>query len=350
MFLLNKIIFILNLIAALLLLGSYLSPIISPQVFWPVSLLGLAYFVLLMVNVVFIVYWLVQFKLHLFISLGAIIVGFSHIGKYVQLSGSGESSDKKIKVISFNVQNFDERHTGNKYSDFFEFIKTESPDVLCMQDFNRWVGITAETSTFDELKKAMGGKVYYTFKDEKTSDLLIMSKYPIVKRKGISFSNFRTTNGAVWADINIKGDTVRIFNVHFQSFLISNMKLEGFDESGKAIENSKNIIKRLRNGFQRRVPQVDTILQEVGQTKRKFILCGDFNDTPMSYTYGRMTEKMKDAFIECGSGMGATYTGPYPSFRIDYIMHHPDLSVYSYNRNGTFGSDHRAIEAEINIK
>lgn len=351
MFLINKIVLVLNVLAALLLLGSYLSPACNPQYLWPISFLGLGYVILLGLNFAFILYWLVQAKLWLFVSLGAIIVGFSHTGKFFQIQGRTTTADSTLKVMSFNIQNFDERHKGkNPYPEFFEYVKNEKPDILCLQEFNRWVGIGEKTVALDELKNAIGAKFTYVMRDKNTNDLVIVSRHKIIKHKGIAFTAYKNTNGAMWADIVVNKDTVRVVNVHFQSFLLNQVSLDSLNDGDKAIEKSKSIIKRLRNGFQKRVPQVDTVVRELQASPYPVILCGDFNDTPMSYTYGELTEDLKDAFIECGSGLGSTYTGPYPSFRIDYILHHPKMRSFNYKRGKSYGSDHRVIQAEISLR
>lgn len=350
MFFLNKIVLLLNFFVALLLLGSYLSPSSSPEYLWPLSLLGLGYVALLAVNCLFIVYWLIQAKLYIFISLGAIVFGFGHTGKYVQLSGRNKSSDDTtVKIISFNIQNFDELHRGkNPYPDFYSFIESEQPDILCMQEYNPWVGLTDTSNTFTELKRTFGKPFYYASKGKKSTNIIIASKYKIIKQKGISFSTTKTTNGAMWADIVIKGDTVRVFNVHFQSFLLNKVHVK-MDSQDEAIKSSKGIIRSLKKGFQLRKPQVDSIVKELEASPYPIILCGDFNDTPMSYTYGQLTDNLKDAFIECGSGFGSTYEGPYPSFRIDYILHNPKMRSFNYKRGETYGSDHRTIQAELKL-
>ncbi len=348
MFLLNKVVLILNLLAAVLLLGSYLSPSCSPQYLWPVSFLGLGYVILLIANIIFVFYWLFQAKLHIFISLGAIILGFSNTGKYFQLSGRQKSnSDTTLKVVSFNIQNFDELHKGkNPYTKFYELLETDVPDILCMQEFNQWMPISETHTAIKELKKVYGKSFHIAARNPKSNNLIIVSKYKIIKHKGIDFSGIKNANGAMWADIVVNKDTIRVFNVHFQSFLLNKVKVD-INDKDRAIESSKGILKSLKNGFKKREPQVDTVLKEMEASPYPIILCGDFNDTPMSYTYGKLTDNLKDAFIESGSGMGSTYLGPYPSFRIDYILHHPKIRSYGYKRGETFGSDHRMIQAEL---
>ncbi len=352
MFILNKVVFVLNIIAAALLLGSYLSPVVSPQTLWPFSLLGLAYIPLLIANVVFVLYWLVQAKLHVFISVGAIVFGFSYIGRYYQISGTTKPADKKtIKVVSFNIQNFDERRKqANPYTAFFTTLDEENPDIVCMQEFNRWVGINSKNTSLEELKLAIGKGFNYVERDKVTNSLIIASKHKIIRHKGFTFGKKRSPNGAMWADVVMGKDTIRVFNVHFQSFLLNKVKLDSIDTKHEALEGSKNIVRRLRNGFVNRVPQVDSVLMEIENSPYKIVLCGDFNDTPLSYTYGKMTQNLRDAFVECGSGLGATYSGPYPSFRIDYILHTPAFKAYNYKRGLSYGSDHKMIQVELALK
>lgn len=350
MFFLNKIVLVLNFIAALLLLGSYLSPSSSPQYLWPLSFLGMGYVALIITNVVFILYWLFQAKLYVFISLGAIILGFANTGKYIQLSGRQKrASDSTVKVISFNIQSFDELHKGkNPYTKFYEFLETESPDILCMQEFNQWMPVKETATSLKELKRVFGKQFHIVARNKKSNNLIIVSKHRIIKHKGIDFNGIKNANGAMWADIVFDNDTIRVFNVHFQSFLLNKVKVD-MNDKDKAIESSKGIIKSLKNGFKKREPQVDTVLKEMEASPYPIILCGDFNDTPMSYTYGQLTDNLKDAFIESGSGLGSTYSGPYPSFRIDYILHNPKIRSYGYKRGETFGSDHRMIQAELQL-
>jgi endonuclease/exonuclease/phosphatase (EEP) superfamily protein YafD len=80
------------------------------------------------------------------------------------------------------------------------------------------------------------------------------------------------------------------------------------------------------------------------------IIGGDFNDTPQSFAYQVIVENMKDCFIESGNGIGGTYVGPLPSFRIDYILHDTTLKSFNYTTLNGFGSDHKMIETIIALK
>lgn len=57
------------------------------------------------------------------------------------------------------------------------------------------------------------------------------------------------------------------------------------------------------------------------------IVCGDFNDTPMSYTYRRMRGDFIDAFKRKGQGMVFTYRRLMGVLRIDYLFHSDDFET-----------------------
>jgi endonuclease/exonuclease/phosphatase family metal-dependent hydrolase len=77
-------------------------------------------------------------------------------------------------------------------------------------------------------------------------------------------------------------------------------------------------------------------------------VCGDFNDTPISYTYSTIKEKLADAFKESGIGIGNSYVG-IPSLRIDYILHDKKFNSYNYKKNKYELSDHFPISCSILI-
>ncbi|MCC8173817.1 MAG: hypothetical protein LIO65_05375 [Odoribacter sp.] len=56
---------------------------------------------------------------------------------------------------------------------------------------------------------------------------------------------------------------------------------------------------------------------------------------------------MKDSFIQKGRGLGNTYIGEIPSFRIDYILHTQDIETVSYLRDKVVLSDHYPIIAKL---
>ena len=53
-------------------------------------------------------------------------------------------------------------------------------------------------------------------------------------------------------------------------------------------------------------------------------MCGDFNDSTLSYVHYRMTRNLNDAYVESGNGPGISYHRSGMFFRLDNILcsHH----------------------------
>jgi endonuclease/exonuclease/phosphatase family metal-dependent hydrolase len=94
---------------------------------------------------------------------------------------------------------------------------------------------------------------------------------------------------------------------------------------------------------------VDILSAHIRQSPYPTIVCGDFNDTPVSYTYHKMRGKLVDAFIESGSGIGNTYLGNFPSFRIDYIFHSKSFRSCCFRTDRINMSDHYPVMCTLSL-
>src|SRR6476661_6941973 len=109
--LIGKIIFAANILAVLLLLLSYLAPVIDPADFWPIAFAGLAYPALLVINICFVIYWLIGRPVFSLISLVAVIIGWKFVISQIGFRESTaieshKSSANFIRVMTFNVHYF----------------------------------------------------------------------------------------------------------------------------------------------------------------------------------------------------------------------------------------------------
>ena len=180
--------------------------------------------------------------------------------------------------------------------------------------------------------------------------IITLSKYPILNKGKIIF-NTKSNYICIYTDVVINKDTARIYNIHLQSISFSKADTKFLDDvvsnkdAQEEIENSKNILRRLKRGFTKRTKQVDMIALHIKSCKYKIIICGDFNDTPASYAYQTLSKNLNDAFIEKGNGFGRTYAGKWPQFRIDYILHNNTLNCNKYQRSSETFTDHFPITA-----
>ncbi len=349
----------LNVLAVIAILLSYLSIRISPTSLWPLAFFGMAYPFLLLANLLCIAWWLLFRARRIWPSLIAILLGSGHAGEYLQLSGESdkpEDAAAPFKVMSWNVRIFDLyswSHNTQTKEEMLDLIRIEDPDVLCMQEFlniDKKVG----TAVRDELS---GNYRFTNYADEYTAHtktgyhfgIATFSTRPIVAKGAIHFPD-DLNNLCLWTDIAMDNDTVRVYNAHLASLRFGDqdyrfMKDVQDGSSTDVLEKGGlRIARRLKSGFIRRAGQMETIAAHMRTSPHPVIWCGDMNDTPMSYSYHQLRElDLEDSFVESGSGIGHTYIGAFPSFRIDHIMHGPELRSWGFRTLPDELSDHRAI-------
>ncbi|OFY87972.1 MAG: hypothetical protein A3K10_07705 [Bacteroidetes bacterium RIFCSPLOWO2_12_FULL_31_6] len=362
----NKIIFLINILGALLLVASYSASYINPKTFWPLSFFGLAYPLILLINIAFVIYWAIFRKKQILLSLIIILLGLMNIRSHFQINLKNKNqindSTNVLKVISYNVRLFDlyewssDRNTDNK---IFELIKDSKANIICMQEFmNEGGGGIISVDSMVNSFKANQLHAEYTdeFGPQSRLGIAIFSSYPIVEKGRIDFGK-STHNICIYTDINVNGDTIRVYNVHFQSIHFGKedyITLEKIDNSEtddkKQWMGIRKILKKLKIAFSRRSNQAELVANHIKHSPYKVILCGDFNDTPGSYSYHTVAEELNDAFIEKGTGLCNTYLGLFPFFRIDYILHSKDIECLSYERIDKKLSDHYPISSIIKIK
>lgn len=340
-----KILFFFNVLTVIALLISYSSVYIAPDIFWIPSLFGLAYPFILGANLLFVVLWLLIKPRNLFLSLLFILLGWNFIGRYYQLKSENvEHAD--LKVLSYNVGHFygDGTQKVDENSEaIVSFLIEQNPEIVCLQETR-----LRKNSIFnlpETIKKMESIKHYQYARSSNTYGMVTMTRYPIVNMQEIRFEDSR--NMAIYTDVIIDFDTVRIFNVHLQSYQINPNKYSIIESPGiteeKDIKEVKEMGAKFKRAFQKRAGQVNEIRKRINESSYPVILCGDFNDTPASYSYKTLGENLNDAFVESGKGIGRTYVGKLPSFRIDYIFHSEVFTSYNFETPNFRHSDHLPI-------
>jgi len=197
--------------------------------------------------------------------------------------------------------------------------------------------------------------ITYTRLKNKTKPygIAFFSRWPIINSGIIKFEN-NPFNACIFSDVVVNQDTIRFFNIHLESIQLSKEDYLFVAEITNQPANqeflSKNIInitRKLKNAFVARAGQSRIIAGHIKSSPYPVVVCGDFNDTPSSYSYNQLSKDLSDAFKESGRGIGQTYAGKMPSFRIDYILHDPKFTSVEYNRIREPLSDHYPVTARI---
>ncbi|MCD4791778.1 MAG: endonuclease/exonuclease/phosphatase family protein [Bacteroidales bacterium] len=350
-----KIGVILNYIFAVLLLLSYLSVHIRPGSIPFLALLGLLFPFLLLINFVFMIIRIWQKKKLFLLSLFVILLGFFRITDFYAFNNKEVVTIpvNPLKVMSYNVRLFDlykwsgEDKGGEK---IFEIIKDENADVICLQEFFS----NTKHNYQDKIIEFQKTKDYLISSKDKSgySGNAIFSRYPIVSSGYINIGSIKQK--CIYADILKGKDTIRVYSIHLASIRLSGDDYEFLkslknNDQHDNIEGVKGIGSKMIQAYKIRAHEVDAVAPHIKNSPYKTIVCGDFNDTPISYSYKKIKGELKDVFIESGFGIGNTYAKSLPLFRIDYILHSKEMKTISYKRIKQEYSDHYAISALIDF-
>ncbi len=347
-FLHRTLVIICILFAAELLL-SYLSVYVNPNKVWFLALIGLSYPFLLVANLLFLIYWIIRWKRLFLIPLLAILLGASHLSNFIHFpfNKKTEVVTPDFKILSYNVNLFS-LYSWSKakpaFPKIFNFVKRNSIDIACFQEFYLVDGKLDENDVRGQLN--MNSHIEYIIKTGDTGyGIATFSKFPIVNKGEIQFKN--TSNACIYTDIKVESDTIRIFNCHLQSLRLKERNLnfllnQNRKNERNAVAEIKDISLRFRDALKKRTQQVNSIMEAVRECPYPVIICGDFNDSPISYTYHMMNQNMLDAFKEVGKGFANTYVRFFP-YRIDYILYSKDLKAIDFSSPRVNYSDHYPV-------
>ena len=336
----------------ILLILALLSPFISPHKFWFPAFAGLSFpYIFIGFVVVFIFMLLRKYKKHIIIFLPFLVYGGFIICRYYHPGFFNSKTPKKgnIKVLSYNVRLFDLYNWKSNKSDrnkIFTFLAKENADILCLQEY--YFQKDGKFPTTDTLVKFLSAKnVHAAYpsinKENYFFGIATFSKFPIVNKGQITFKG--TSNLCIYTDILVFGDTVRIYNNHLESVRLGQEDYQLIDKinfkvDSSEVKDTKNILRRLKRAYIKRSVQVDAISAHIASCPYPVIVCGDFNDTPVSYAYHCMSRGLKDSYCEAGKGIGSTYNGKLPWLRIDFIFHSPNFKAYDFQVPKIDLSDH----------
>lgn len=339
----SKTMLFFNVVVAVTTLMAYLLPFLAPKWFPFLSVLSLFLPFFLVVNLLFFMYWLIQFKKYIFVSGLVLLLGITFINKFYNLKPTElPITEKEFTIMSYNVRLFNKFNWNKKANiptKIAEFVSEKNPDILCVQEYSN-----LEKTQFSNYK------YQHVFKEGKNIIVgnAIFSKYKIIDKGVINFQN--STNNAVYADIIKDKDTLRIYSMHLQSIKISTDIEE--EEIQKMNESkTKYIFRKISSAFTKQQEQALLLKQHYTDCKYRKIICGDMNNSAFSFVYRTIKGSMQDAFESNGEGFGKTYNFKYYPARIDYIFTDKNIQINSFETlNDFYNSDHFPLISRLEIK
>lgn len=356
----KKIITLFTILAFFGMLGVYLNNWIAPTQLYFLSFIGLGYTIVVIVFILALVLSYFYSKPLFYAGIIIFMLGIRMHLSYFSVAIPNDSiSDKKIKVLSYNVRLFGlyEDVKGGIKQQMFEFLKEEKADVYCFQEFYHQ-DPPAKFVTRDSLVKILETpfvQEHYSFHllGRQYYGVAMMTKLPVIAQGDVSFEDVlkESNNYCVYMDVvPTPGDTLRIYNMHLQSIGLNSNDIEGLNTRNEELSTTKykGVIHKLHIAFEKRQFQVEKIISHMRECPYRIIIMGDMNDTPMSYSYLQLRKVLDDAFTSNKTGIGSTYIGKLPVGRIDYILHSEELHPFDFTIYKGEYSDHRAISCWFN--
>lgn len=320
---------------------------IPPNLIYLAGIVSYAIPIIIILNVLLAIFLLFKDPVFLIFPLSILIIGKDFITSSIAFNT--KKDEIGIDVLSYNLSFFKHQN-----SNFKRWLVDRDIDILCFQEF-----INDSNSKSQNLINFLNEDHIYNFAFSTVNKnihrlqygVIIFSKYPMVEKGELLFSD-NNHNRGVYADLQIENDTVRIINVHFQSMMLKNshpIQTNGTSESKK---NIRSMFYKIKQGVIARGDQVDGLYQFINESPHKVILCGDFNETPYSYAYQLLKQKLENAFEKAGNGFGITYTDNTLFFlRIDHQFYDPAIKILNYQTLSDISfSDHYPILGTYNLK
>lgn len=334
---------------AVITITAWFAGVVPPDRSWVIAFFSLGMLPLLVVNLVFAVIWVSKRSFWAVLPALAILVNIGFVNAMFGIDFRSEDKLPKtdLTIATYNIHGYVHADFNGTLVDIVKYMEAEGVDVLCMQEF-----IDKPAPELDSLLAYFPYRIVHS--DKPSMQLAVFSRYPVTETRVMLFDE--SQNCAMWADVEVGGEKIRVFNVHFQTTEISqsHAEIERLKRLGIRDPDGKDafdvIMDRLKKNAFKRAEQVMVMCSEIKNSDRPNIVCGDFNDTPASFAYHQIKKGLVDGFKSCGSGYGYTFKPIYHLFRLDYIFYSDRFDGVSYYSQKKEWSDHNPVILKLSHK
>lgn len=404
LFLLYGLSIVLTIILAVITILALNSGKFVPQQNTITAFMGLVLPILILLNICYLIYWIIRRRwLICLIPIIAIALSYSYFSTFYKFGKQPattflqqKNAAENIKILTYNTHMFASKgNKGYNSRQLVNFLDSQNIDIACFQEYDN------PAKQADSLAKIFDASFPYSvssrnFKDNK--ELATYSKYPILDSKYAEFpfsnigyiqstialcpadkiqqhinSAMEKYTMAVPADttlnlLQIKDSLTRVITDSLTSLskkiiiITTHLQTTGISTTSNEVEkikgNGQNIAHsdvaeimtiRMSTSYKMRAQQIDLIAEVIDKAEYPVILCGDFNDTPLSYVYNQAANRLTDGFKESGHGYMYTYRYFKKILRIDYIFHSKDFKSVKYYSPNKEWSDHNPVISELEL-
>lgn len=347
------------LLYAMTLLGGYCG-FINPARWVLPSMLGLLFPLFVTATVVVSVVWNVVRSRRMAIVSDVVVLAcvypFLQICPF-SFPSSPSAEARTIRVMSYNILYAeDNEYDSLSYNRTLSYMIHSDADVICLQEFGKLDRLKRYAegceSQFDSLRS-----IYPYRAEEGRTDCGILSKFPL--RDVTPYTADRKQKYSyIECCLDVDGNPLTVIVVHLPSYRLNtaergvvdnlNRGLRGVKKS--ASEMKHHIYSKMKIAFVRRVSAARFIKKKIEETEGDLIVCGDFNDVPLSWAYRCICSAgLKDAFRDASAGWMYTYNSNHLFFHIDQILYRGNLRPVKFEKGKLRSSDHFPIMAEFEL-
>lgn len=226
----------LMLLSAFLLLLTYASMVVNPAKAWYMTVLGLLFVPIVILNVFFLILAVRRGSSSFLIPLLALLPSLILFGRYYQFSSGAEPREgNTVKILTYNVGHFalgrdpifkEDGGAAACADSVVRFVLDNDADIVCLQEVN----LSGEYDVVNFFKKHFPGYHigYFMFVTDRGSyGNVTLSKFPIIGKGKLMFD--KSSNLAIYTDLKIgDGEALRVYNCHFESYNISLSRIKKF--------------------------------------------------------------------------------------------------------------------------
>ncbi|MDD4992259.1 MAG: endonuclease/exonuclease/phosphatase family protein [Paludibacter sp.] len=352
-----------NIVAVVFMLMILLGSVLSPEKFILPSYFALGFPVILIINIGFVIFWLLARKWFFLLSLSILLFSSTEISNEFPVHLGKTETVKPthpIHILTYNMMMSGKlvKHTKKKPNKVIQYILDANADIVCLQEF--FISTNDQYITHSDMLRIFRNYPYkqITYKlneNSKSMGIATFSKYPIINKQQINYQS--VANLSIYSDIRIKGQTIRVINNHLESNRITEndkampIKLKDNFDAESLTGITLHFSHKLGAAYRLRANQADIVAKVIQDSPHKVIVCGDFNDVPGSYAYTKVKGNLADAFAETGTGFGWTFYGRYYGFRIDYVFYDSsEFAPVEYKTDKVKYSDHYPVLCQLRMK